>query len=940
MIKAYKMCCQPAVRQTNPKNNVFQPSLFVFFLIFLFPAIGSSQPELVCDGNVQTISYSGTFKDFIIPNDPAINEIEFTLKGGDGGFAQIGNACKADGGEGATVIAKFKVGEGADALPYGAIVRLVVGRAGEKGTGVGILFTGGSYGGGGGGTGLLYKMPGDELWTILAVAGGGGGAYQGRLAGFCIDKKEGQGGSATVAGGNGNGSLNPGEGGTFGDGGLAGGLNGLELSGGGGGYLTRGSGISCTGGEVGEGGAGYPEGGYGGGAEGCFSFTFRDGGYGFGGGGTGNNGGGGGGGYSGGGGGGSTGAGGGGGSYVRAANAGRTITAGGTTGDTFDGFATYTCQRKSAPVAVCMPTPVTVILNDAGHALISLSQIDGGTIEASTGEVAISFGPANFDCDDIGENSVTLTVTADSGQASSCTATVIVEDQTLPVAECEAVSVFLDENGQANITAEQIGGNSYDACGIADMQLSTNSFDCSSLGEQTVSLLVTDNNGNTNSCFITLKVKDESAISISCPADQVVTCGQSTDPALLGTASASDNCSAPVLSFLDEGGADFCGEGGTLLRTWTASAEGQAAASCVQQIAIQKDNTPPSISCPENISVACNATDLPDLEPIVADNCDSAPLVSFDDFTIGNEGDFSYTIERTWMATDACGNVNSCIQTIKKSAALLADEALNIDVDGDGEADPIVIGRMNRNALIITPAAAACVLEWLPSATGNSRPLPRGNTIVDGTNCIPGRIPLNDEGRLTNPLLGQAIQLAITLRLNPEIASVPLSTLSCMTEVSDIVYQGLPRPNPTIGDLFQQSNLILGNIYAPHWQHFENALHCINSVYGLCKPEETAVAELHHQLGNPQVSNQAFSMELFPNPASEVIYLQFHKTLEQLAVLRIYNLQGQLVLNQTIPAGASMQHRIPLANLGNGLYKMWLQIEGETSITRSFVVQR
>ncbi|NRB50620.1 MAG: hypothetical protein HRU41_23325, partial [Saprospiraceae bacterium] len=237
----------------------------------------SSQTELVCDGTVQRIDYSGTFVDFVIPEDPTVDEIEFTLKGGDGGFAMLTNNCKSNGGEGATVTARFKIGEGEGAIPRGATLRFVVGRAGEKGTGNNVLFTGSTYGGGGGGTGLLYKEADDPLWTIVAVAGGGGGAYQGRLVGFCIDSKEGHGGRDVAAGGDGDGGLNPGDGGTFGDGGRAGGLAGIELSGGGGGYLTRGGGVRCSGRDIGQGEAGYPEGGAGGGSEGCFGLTFRDG---------------------------------------------------------------------------------------------------------------------------------------------------------------------------------------------------------------------------------------------------------------------------------------------------------------------------------------------------------------------------------------------------------------------------------------------------------------------------------------------------------------------------------------------------------------------------------------------------------------------------------------------------------------------------------------
>lgn len=999
--------------------NVSMVAIVALFLTASIPLIG--QNELICDGTLQRIEYSGTFQDFVIPDDPTVDEIEFTLKGGDGGFARLTNNCKSDGGEGATVTARFKIGDAAGAIPRGATLRFVVGRAGEKGTGNNVLFTGATYGGGGGGTGLLYKEPNDPLWTIVGVAGGGGGAYQGRIAGICVNRKPGHGGRDVESGGDGDGGLNPGDGGTFGDGGRAGGLAGIELSGGGGGYLTRGGGVRCSGTDIGEGGAGYPEGGYGGGSEGCFGLTFRDGGYGFGGGGVGTGSGGGGGGYSGGGGGGSTGAGGGGGSYVKTGDVERQIIAGQTTGETLDGFATYNCLRKSAPVAVCVSTPVAVELDESGQALISLDQIDGGTTDASSGEVAISFGPANFDCADIGENTVTLTVTTEDDQSSSCTATVVVSDNVSPDAICEDLSLAIPESGVVSLTPTQIGGASLDACGIANMNLSENTFDCNSLGDYTVVLKVTDNNGNTDECFSTvtildeagpsiscndlevflnengqgsisleqvigtptdacgiasssidrtdftcadqgeqtvtvsvtdnngnastctalIKVKNEEGTQIVCPADQVVSCGQSIGVEALGEASASDNCGSPSLAYADSEEVESCSASTVLLRTWTASIDGAITASCVQQIEVQADNTPPVIECPANLTMACNADDSPSLLPNLSDDCDAAPELDYQDMTIGNEDDLAYSVERTWLATDACGNVSSCVQEIKKTAAILATEALQMDMDEDGEADPLIIGRPNRNALIITSAAAECILTWLPSTSGSSRPLPRGNTVLDPSTCSAGRVSIDDDGKLANPLLGQAIQLGLLLRLQPEIADVPLNTLSCMGEVSNIVYQGLPRPNPTIGDLYQQSNLVLGNIYAPHWQHFEDALSCINSVYGLCKPA-TDVEATPLQLPNVPIPESAANLgvALFPNPAQDEVFIQFHQPIEEQVEVNIYNMQGQLVSKQQILAEGNVQNRLQLPSLANGLYKMALRLPNGQIISQSFVVNQ
>jgi gliding motility-associated-like protein len=67
---------------------------------------------------------------------------------------------------------------------------------------------------------------------------------------------------------------------------------------------------------------------------------------------------------------------------------------------------------------------------------------------------------------------------------------------------------------------------------------------------------------------------------------------------------------------------------------------------------------------PENITVECS--EVPTAETLTAtDNCSSA-TVTFEETTASNEGACagSYTLTRTWTATDACGNTSTASQTI------------------------------------------------------------------------------------------------------------------------------------------------------------------------------------------------------------------------------------------------------------------------------------
>jgi hypothetical protein len=78
-----------------------------------------------------------------------------------------------------------------------------------------------------------------------------------------------------------------------------------------------------------------------------------------------------------------------------------------------------------------------------------------------------------------GQN-ITLTVTADdgNGNTATCQTTLTVIDDTPPHVITQNLTLTLDENGQANITAEDIDNGSSDNCGIASMSLNRTQFDC------------------------------------------------------------------------------------------------------------------------------------------------------------------------------------------------------------------------------------------------------------------------------------------------------------------------------------------------------------------------------------------------------------------------------------------------------------------------------
>jgi hypothetical protein len=508
----------------NRKTSYLFIALILLFA--LSPVVTTStlhaQTPLNIDATAHSVNYSGTFYDFQVPNDLTLSQLVLSIRGGDGGYARIDdddpifgidiNTCRSNGGQGAYVSAVFNIGPGVGEIPYGSIIRFIIGESGNsynKNITWGTDFT---YGGGGGGSAILFRAPGSSDWEILEVAGGGGGAYQGMFSAICVDNEDGQGGRSTTFGGNGNGDLGEGSGGNNG----YGGEGSAALSGAGGGAYGNGTGVDCVsipdfdGFHAGEGHYGGTIGGSGGDSDGCLSFPFINGGFGFGGGGAGSGAGGGGGGYSGGGGGGTTGRGGGGGSYLNPIGTG-TITAGDTKYTPEHGYATYQAILNDPPVAVCIGGTLSVFLDENGLASITAEDIDNGSYDPEGGQLILSVSPDAFDCNMTGLNTVTLSVTDNTDQTVTCTASVLVVDDLPPVAVCKDFTLIPDAVGDYNIIPADIDDNSLDNCGIASMSVSPAFIPCfHDALQQTVSLFVTDNSGNSSQCSATVTLSGDS----------------------------------------------------------------------------------------------------------------------------------------------------------------------------------------------------------------------------------------------------------------------------------------------------------------------------------------------------------------------------------------------------------------------------------------------
>jgi hypothetical protein len=149
---------------------------------------------------------------------------------------------------------------------------------------------------------------------------------------------------------------------------------------------------------------------------------------------------------------------------------------------------------------------------------------DGSTYDCGLGSRILS--KKNFNCNDVGPNSVTYTITDACGNTSSCSATITVKDNTPPVANCKNITVFLDATGNVSITGGQLNNGSNDACGIQSLTASPSAFDCSTVGSQMSTLTVTDANGNTATCNSNVFVNPTAALPPDLSPQNCGSCNQ------------------------------------------------------------------------------------------------------------------------------------------------------------------------------------------------------------------------------------------------------------------------------------------------------------------------------------------------------------------------------------------------------------------------------
>ncbi|WP_418639027.1 DUF7507 domain-containing protein [Winogradskyella sp.] len=329
----------------------------------------------------------------------------------------------------------------------------------------------------------------------------------------------------------------------------------------------------------------------------------------------------------------------------------------------------------------------------------------------------------NFDnlvtnCGASGTITVIYTLTDATGNASTLSATLTIEDTTGPdLSACNVADETIECDGSdtesvvitwnaANIAALETCGT--DTCDTEPTNIVTSNYDfnnlvptCGSGGTITIQYTVADDCGNTTTIDATLTIEDTTPPTFSVPANITIECDEdATDLTLTGDVTdESDNCSTGLEAIFTDSIADgSCPSSSIITRTWSLTDSCDNTTTFVQTITIQ-DTTAPNIdeSAVENISIECGITLAGTLEDWLANNAGATATDNCSTITWTNDYDSNTDIDCengaitvTFTATDECGNAatTSATYSLIDTQAPLLTIPLDVTIECNEDSSP------------------------------------------------------------------------------------------------------------------------------------------------------------------------------------------------------------------------------------------------------------
>ena len=374
---------------------------------------------------------------------------------------------------------------------------------------------------------------------------------------------------------------------------------------------------------------------------------------------------------------------------------------------------------NTAPVLVGVPNDITLecdgLVNTTAANVTATDNCDPNVL------VEVSETQDATGCEDSYVLIRTYTATDNCGNVSTATQRIEVGDSTAPLLSTIPTDITVqcgEGPGQVpNVTATD---NCDDNVLVEFSETDGTGGDCTASATVIRTWIATDDCGNSAIATQTVTIEGDNIapILVGIPSDETVDCGQVPSNAAAINVTATDNCDANVLvEFSEIQNSGQCEDNFDLVRTWIATDDCGNTAIATQTISVGDNTAPLLTGVPADESVECGQTPSTNFNVAATDNCDDNIEIEFSEVRsdLGCEG--SYTLTRTWVATDDCGNSSSDTQVVTV---------------GDNT-PPVISGIVND----ITVECGNIPVMVEPTATDNcdSNVSISMNEVIDNGNC-------------------------------------------------------------------------------------------------------------------------------------------------------------------------------------------------------------
>lgn len=320
----------------------------------------------------------------------------------------------------------------------------------------------------------------------------------------------------------------------------------------------------------------------------------------------------------------------------------------------FDSFAfdISTTANVAGPITVCFTIPL--VSDAAVFSNLRVLHNEGGVLVDRT------ILPPDSPAPDF----VTRTICARVSSLSPFVVALVTNHP--PIATCKDITVFAGATCAVTIKPTDVDNGSFDPDAGDTVTFTLNTTGPFGPGAHTVTLTVTDNHGASSSCTATVTVVDNTPPAITAPpavhastGPGATSCAAVISDATLGTPTVSDNCPGVTVTRAGVPAGNSFPVGTTTI-TYTARDTAGNTATATQVVRVI-DNTPPTLACPNPITVeATSAVGAVVVfpSPAVSDNC-PGPITTASVPASGSMLPIG-TTNVIVTATDAAGNKATC----------------------------------------------------------------------------------------------------------------------------------------------------------------------------------------------------------------------------------------------------------------------------------------